>query len=100
MSDNEICRIVKRQLSSGAYYIAQRRVYKTKWFGEPELVWEDFVLVTNNCYGYAEFKKLRYCETYDPPPKELKDISYAEAACSEWVRINKPDEPVKVWSEE
>ena len=97
MSD-EICRVVKRELISGTYYIAQRKVWKTRLFSESGYEWEDFTLKKSLHYGTYMFEKLHYCDTYDPPPKELKDKSYAEAACSEWVRVNNGDEVVTVWS--
>jgi len=95
MSEGQLCRIIKHEDVSGTYYIAQRRVWKTRWFSESGYEWESFCLKLDY-YGNKSFNRVYIIEY---TTKEFKDISYAQAACNEWVRVNNSGKVVKVWSE-
>jgi hypothetical protein len=91
----DIARVVKVELLDGTCYGTQRYVYKKRWFGESKYEWE-FFAVMRYMTGVKEF------ETHSGRNiKNLtKDLNTADAWCKEWVRVNQPLKPIKVWSTE
>jgi hypothetical protein len=97
MSEGQLCRIIKYEDVSGTYFIAQRRIWKTRLFSESGYDWESFCLKVD--YYSNKSKSFKRLHQREYTTKEFKDISYAEHACNEWVRVNNSDKIVKVWSE-
>lgn len=94
MSGREICRVVKVEETFGTRYYAERlrRFLILTW-------WEPFYISGGNeVLNIYYLKEHNRATGKDVDMKRWADPSTAEWHCKEYMRINKPDQPIKVWS--
>lgn len=89
------CRIVTFETPKGTNYIAERRVWKNKWFSKPDWEWEAFAKIDKSSFYHERFKVLPY---YEKGYSQFEDKSYAEYACQEWERVMSSGKVIKTWS--
>ena len=90
-----LCRIVTYETPAGTNYIAERRVWKDRWFSKSGYEWEAFVKLDKSSFYHEGFKVLQY---YEKSYSQFKDKSYAECACQEWERVMSSGKVIKTWS--
>ena len=90
-----LCRIVTYETSTGTNYIAERRVWKNRWFSESGYEWEAFVKLERGKFSHEGFKVL---QSYEKSFSKFRNKSYAECACEEWERVMSSGRVIKTWS--
>ena len=91
----DIARVVTHETASGTYYLAQRYVYKKRWFRKGVYEWENFSMKKNDGFGNKYFQHLSVWELED---KVFLDRGPAEYYCEQWSRVKSSGTPIKIWS--
>ena len=89
------CRIVTYETPAGTNYIAERRVWKDRWFSKSGYEWEAFVKLDRGKLLYGGFRVL---QSYEKRLSQFENRAYAECACEEWERVMSSGKVVKTWS--